>query len=150
MIPYVSAFRRKSGWFPILVLCLVPSATASFFDGMCTTGTAGPCPGSLISGIPTGPLSVPEGFGQTILPVGVFVVPGDVLVFDNVGGTILGDVLRFPDIGALPILSSSYPMSPTPRIRASLPRFSRILFPCWNRAHRFCIPQDQAGRCTTF
>jgi hypothetical protein len=44
-------------------------------------------------------LAVPEGLGQTALPPGVFVAAGDVLVFDDPGMTILGDVLRFPDIG---------------------------------------------------
>lgn len=117
MKPYCFAFRRQSNWLSALTmaLCLVPAATASFLDGVCAIGTTGPCPGTILSGVPTGPIFVPEGFGQTPLPVGVTAVPGDVLVLDDMGGTILGDVLRFPDIGtgvALFVLLLSDPGDP--------------------------------------
>jgi hypothetical protein len=96
----VVAFFRRS-WFSVLTLvfCLVP-ATA-FADAVCVTGsTGGPCPG-FFEGFPFAVpfLPVPEGVQQMILPSGVFVTAGDVLVFDDPAMTILGDVLRFPDIG---------------------------------------------------
>jgi hypothetical protein len=34
-----------------------------------------------------------------MLPPGIFVVAGDVLVYDDPAMTILGDILRFPDMG---------------------------------------------------
>src|SRR5260370_10748324 len=82
-----------------LGLCLIPAK--AFADAMCVTGsTGGACPG-FFAGPPFAVpfLPVPEGFPQVILPDGVFVTAGDVLVFDDPGMTILGDVLRFPDIG---------------------------------------------------
>jgi hypothetical protein len=96
----VVAFVRLC-WFSVLTLvfCLLP-ATA-FADAACVTGsTGGPCPG-FFAGPPfaTPFLPVPEGLQQLMLPSGVFVFAGDVLVFDNPAMTILGDVLRFPDIG---------------------------------------------------
>src|SRR5260370_2115538 len=98
-----------------MALCLVPTATASFLDGVCMIGTAGLCPGTLLSGMNTGPILVLEGFGNPPLPIGVTAVPGDVLVYEDVAGTILGDVLRFPDIGtgvALFVLLLSDPGDP--------------------------------------
>jgi len=96
----VVAFFRLS-WFSVLTLvfCLFP-ATA-FADAVCITGsTGGPCPGFFAGPPFASPfLPVPEGVSQVILPPGVFVVAGDVLVFDDPAMTILGDVLRFPDIG---------------------------------------------------
>ena len=44
-------------------------------------------------------LPVPESLAQSILPAGVFVAAGDVLVYDDPAMTILGDILRFPDMG---------------------------------------------------
>lgn len=97
----VAAFFGLPAWLPVLTLalCLIP-ATA-FADAMCVTGsTGGPCPG-FFAGPPFAVpfLPVPEGLAQMALPAGVFVTAGDVLVFDDPGMTILGDVLRFPDIG---------------------------------------------------
>src|SRR5882672_8936230 len=83
----LSAFRglpiRLS--FLLLSLCLAPA----FADAICTTGsTGGSCPG-FFAGPPfaTPFLPVPESLGQFILPPGVFVVAGDVLVFDDPGFT---------------------------------------------------------------
>jgi hypothetical protein len=96
---FVSAFRGLPVRLPFLLLslCLAPA----FADAICTTGsTGGACPG-FFAGPPfaTPFLPVPEALNQFILPPGVFVVAGDVLVYDDPGFTILGDVLRFPDIG---------------------------------------------------
>jgi len=88
-------------WLPILTLLTYLIPGAAFADALCITGsTGGPCPG-FFSGPPFAVpfLPVPEGFPQLTLPPGVFVTAGDVLIFDDPGMTILGDVLRFPDIG---------------------------------------------------
>jgi hypothetical protein len=92
---------RSRVLLPILTLLLYLIPVIAFADAMCTTGsTGGPCPG-FFAGSPFAVpfLPVPEGLSQMILPSGVFVTAGDVLVFDDPGMTILGDVLRFPDIG---------------------------------------------------
>src|SRR5260370_35066367 len=94
-------FLGRPAWLPVftIALCLVPAA--AFADAICTTGsTGGSCPG-FFAGPPfaTPFLPVPESLTQFILPPGVFVVAGDVLGFDDPGVTILGDVLRFSEIG---------------------------------------------------
>jgi hypothetical protein len=55
----------------------------------------------VLSGVPfvVPNLPVPEALTQMPLPGGVLVAAGDVLVYDDPGMTILGDILRFPDIG---------------------------------------------------
>jgi len=64
-------------------------------------GSLGGCPGTVIGGGPFAVpnLPVPESLAQSILPPGIFVVAGDVLVYDDPAMTILGDILRFPDLG---------------------------------------------------
>jgi len=72
-----------------------------FADAICSAGPT--CPGFFPTTL--GPLSAVEGV-QGVLPVGVFVTAGDVLLMD-VGGplcsaaapTFCSDVLRFFDIG---------------------------------------------------
>src|SRR5260370_30484181 len=94
-------FLGRPAWLPVftIALCLVPAA--AFADAICVTGsTGGSCPGFFAGPPFAAPfLSVPEGFSQVVVPPGVFVVAGDVLLFDNPAMTILGDVLRFTDIG---------------------------------------------------
>ena len=96
-----SVLRQSRVWLPILTLLLFVIPVTVFADALCLTGsTGGPCPG-FFAGSPFAVpfLPVPEGLSQMILPPGVFVTAGDVLVFDNPAMTVLGDVLRFPDIG---------------------------------------------------
>jgi len=91
--------RLLAFWLtPVLVLGFVPSIASA--DAVCAG--AG-CPGTVF---PVGSppfavpfLAVPESLGQTALPPGVLVVAGDVLVYDDPGMTILGDILRFPNLG---------------------------------------------------
>jgi hypothetical protein len=96
-----SVLRQLRVWLPILTLLLFVIPVTAFADALCLTGsTGGPCPG-FFAGSPFAVpfLPVPESLSQMILPAGVFVTAGDVLVFDDPAMTVLGDVLRFPDIG---------------------------------------------------
>ncbi|HYK79501.1 MAG TPA: PEP-CTERM sorting domain-containing protein [Micropepsaceae bacterium] len=80
-------------------LCLIAPG-AGFAVPIAITCVGDTCPGALLSAT-TAPLFMPPVFesptGQTlpILPPGLTVVPGDVLVYDDPSFTDLGDVLRF-------------------------------------------------------
>jgi hypothetical protein len=99
----------------LAILMLFPSAVLA--DAICSAPT---CPGFTDVTFP-GPLSVPEGI-QMLLPAGVTVTAGDVLIYDTatpppaptfVG---LGDVLRFINSGGgvahAVILLSDFPIEP--------------------------------------
>jgi len=80
------------------------------------------------------------------------VVAGDVLVFDEPGFTILGDVLRFPDIGGgvahFVILLSD---APDPEDTGLPWSFQANTFSMTENARRTdLIYRGSGGKCTTF
>jgi len=71
-----------------IALALFP--TNAFADAICPFAT---CPGAPLSSPFPGTIPVPEGLNSVFLAAPV--VPGDTVLYDDPGFTIIGDVLRF-------------------------------------------------------
>lgn len=101
--------------FHMLTMAAMIMASASFASATLlpndTCGPSSACPGGLIRGsspvtsVPADSFIILEDFGipQPLIDpttlTSINVVSGDVLVYDDVAGTILSDILRFPDTG---------------------------------------------------
>jgi hypothetical protein len=92
--------RRAILVAPFVALALFP--TTAFADAICLFST---CPGAPLSSPFPGTIPVPEGLNSVFLALPV--VPGDTVLNDDPGFTIVGDVLRFLPGGPINLYSDN-------------------------------------------